>query len=140
MATPETNPSTLSDIISGIGGWLAAGGIAGAAALTLRKRFAKDTTDIVSERIDRSRAERDAQIIDRLTTQLEQAREKGIQRADDAIKIASLESELSILMRDLQRLLKRMPPDVRDQMRESGALESSFALLADVDQRIEPKG
>ena len=135
--TQET--TAWADIISGIGGWLAAGGLAGATALGLRKKFAKDTTDIVGERIDRSRAERDAQTIDRLTAQLEQAREKGIQRTDDALKIASLESELTILMRDLQRLLKRMPEDVRTQMRQSGALESSFALLADVDQRIEPK-
>jgi hypothetical protein len=47
--------------------------------------------------------------------------------------IASLESERDILMRDIRRMIRRLPEEVVDE------LESNFAALADVEERVEPR-
>lgn len=131
--------SEVTEIISGISGWIAAGAAVGAAALSLRKRLSRDATELQSDKSERDQLARLESENERLLQQLEVARSAQAQRAHDAITIASLETEQKLLVRDIKRLLKRMPPDMRQQLRDAGALESSFAALGDVEERIEPK-
>lgn len=129
----------ITEIVSGIAGWIAAGAAVGAAALGLRKRLSRDATEIQSDKSERDQLARLEAENQRLLQQLEAARAAQAQKAQDAITIASLETEQKLLIRDIKRLLRRMPSDMRQQLRENGALESSFAALGDVEERIEPK-
>ena len=117
-------------------GWGALGaGLMGAVGVWMhfRKQANTDKTDRVEERVKRDQYERlEAENV-RLATRLEQALRDPPQRHGDAILIASLEAERNLLMRDIRRMVRKLPPEVVD------TLESNFSALADVEERIEPR-
>lgn len=117
-------------------GWGALGaGLMGAVGIWkwFQQQNSKDKTEDVKNRVERDQYERlEAENV-RLAARLELALREPPQRPADAIMIASLESENKMLMRDIRRMVRRLPAEVVD------TLESNFAALADVDERIEPR-
>jgi hypothetical protein len=122
-----------TDVVAQVGGWAGVIGIVGAGALYVKKVLSRDRTDAVGEEVDRSALKRLESENIRLSGRLEAAQTSGIQRPQDAIMIASLESENHRLLRDIRRAVRRLPPEIVAE------LETDFAALADVEERIEPK-
>lgn len=104
-----------------------------------RRQASTDKTDRVEERVKRDQLERLEAENARLAARLDRALQSPPRRTEDAILIESLEAERRLLMRDVKRLLKKMDPNEIHRLRDEGDLESNFAALADVDERIEPR-
>jgi len=122
-------------------GWGALGaGLMGAVGVFMhfRKQANADRTERVEERVKRDQYERLEAENARLAARLDKALQSPPRRTEDAIIIESLEAERRLLMRDVRRLLKKMDPAEVHRLRDEGDLESNFAALADVDERIEP--
>ena len=122
-------------------GWGALGaGLMGAVGVWMhfRRQSSEDKTARVEERIKRDQLERLEAENARLAARLDRAMQDPPRSTKDAILIESLEAERRLLMRDVKRLLKKMDPHEVHRLREEGDLESNFAALADIDERIEP--
>jgi hypothetical protein len=123
-------------------GWGAIGaGLMGAVAVFMhfRSKASSDATDRVEDRSKRDQIERLEAENNRLSERLEKIHQSPARRTEDVILIESLEAEQRLLMRDVKRLLKKMDPNEVYRLREEGDLESNFAALADVEERIEPR-
>ena len=139
----------ISDLISGIGGWAAAGGIASAAALGLRQKFSKGQTQLVSDKVYREQLKAAQEQLkashareERLAKQLSQSQIGAAQRPEDAIMIASLRAENQLLLRDLENMFDRMEvvqPGLLDKLRKARVIVTNFGMLGDVEERIEPR-
>jgi hypothetical protein len=108
------------------------------AGLQRRQKANENKTDRVGERALRSIIEGLETENTRLSAALDAARRAPPRRTEDAILINSLEAERNLLLRDVKRLLRKMDPHEVDRLRDEGDLESNFAALADIDERIEP--
>jgi hypothetical protein len=107
------------------------GGLAGA-VLYVRRQLSKDQTVIAEDKADRARISRQEAEIDRLTKAL-------AKQTHDADEMSALRSENRFLTLERDRLLRDIKRAVRGlspQLRE--VLETDFAALADVEERIEP--
>ena len=122
-----------TDVTAQVGGWAGAAAAVTAAALYVRRILSRDKTEEVENRVERDQLERLERENMRLSEKLLRAQDSGLQRPQDALLIASLESENTTLLRDIRRAVRRLPPEVVEE------LETDFAALADVEHRIEPK-
>jgi hypothetical protein len=121
------------DMVASVGGWAGAAAAVGAAALYVRRILSRDQTEIQENRVERDQLVRLERENVRLNERLEIVTTAGVQRPQDAIAIASLEAENRALMRDIRRAVRRLPPEVVEE------LETDFAALANVEERIEPQ-
>jgi hypothetical protein len=122
----ESDPNSWVGFLVGSSGLL--GGL-----LYVRRQLSKDNTAIHADKVERDQLARLEAENARLTARLEKAEANPPQRPEDMLMIASLESERDILMRDIRRMIRRLPEEVVDE------LESNFAALADVEERVEPR-
>lgn len=120
-------------------------GAVGWAILKVRELLSKDKTLQQADEARRDALEQLKVENQRLSDALKVERERKApdgRSAADAVLISSMEGELRLVRRDLRRTFDRMEalhPGLVDKLREQRVIETSFGMLAEVDERIEPK-
>ncbi len=120
-------------------------GAVGWAILKVRALLSRDKTLMEADEARRDaltqRKEENKRLVEALSSERDR-KSPGVRSTEDALLIASLEGEQRILRRDLRRMFERMEalePGLSNRLREQRVIETSFGMLADVEERVEPK-